>query len=168
MTSSSASGSTWRVLYGSGVLIAGRRRAGRGGCSRPQVLERAREGLVGIRAEAPEQVAHDVARGGRDGQGQDRPEQPGQGAADDDREDDRGRMELDRVALDLGHEQVVLELLDEGVQDEGGDDRLEAGGGGQEDRGHGRDDRADDGHELEDAGRDRQQDGDSDRRSGRW
>ncbi len=128
MTSSSASGSTWRILYGSiGVshrsprhaAAVAHRRAG----VEPSACERARRI---VRAEPPEQVADDVAAGRRDGQGQDRPEQPGERAADDDREHDARRVELDRVALDLGHEEVVLDLLDEDVQDERGDDRLEA------------------------------------------
>ena len=74
-------------------------------------MDRERLGLV--RAQSAEEVAHDVAEGGRHGQGQDRPEQAGQRPADDDREDDDRRVELDGVALDLRDEEVVLDLLDE-------------------------------------------------------
>ena len=68
-------------------------------------------------------------------------------------------MELDRVALDLRHEEVVLDLLDQEVQEQRGQDRGRAVRGGQEHRRHGRDDRPDDRDELEQAGDDRQQDG---------
>ena len=81
-------------------------------------------GAVG--AQPPEQVADDVAARGRDRQGQDRSEQARQRTADDDREDDGGRVELGRVALDLRDQEVVLDLLDQRVQDERGDDRLDA------------------------------------------
>ena len=47
-----------------------------------------------------------------DRQGQDRPEQARDRAADDERNHDGARVELDGVALDLRHEQIVLELLD--------------------------------------------------------
>ena len=125
----------------------------------PMLRERRGQRLRLVGAEAAEQVAHDIAERGGHRQRQDRPEQPGQRAADDDREHDHGRMQLDRVALDLGHEEVVLDLLDQGVQDERGDHHARAGGGGQEHRRDGRDDRADDRDQLEDAGDDRQQEG---------
>ena len=66
-----------------------------------RAVDRRRERLGRVRAQPPEQVAHDVAEGRRDRQGQDRAEEPGQRPADDDREDDRRRVQLDRVALDL-------------------------------------------------------------------
>jgi hypothetical protein len=71
--------------------------------------------------------------------------------------DDR-RVELDRVALDLRHEHVVLDLLDQRVQEDGRDRGVDAGRQGED---HGRiaamigpDDR----QQLEDAGDHREQD----------
>ena len=46
-------------------------------------------------------------------------------------------MELDRVALDLRDEEVVLDLLDKEVEDERGDDRGRADGRRQQDGWHG-------------------------------
>ena len=69
-----------------------------------------------------------------------------------------GGVELDGVALDLRDEHVVLDLLDDQVQDERRDDRLDAGGRREQHGRDGRDDRPDDRQQLEDAGRDRQQD----------
>src|SRR4051794_36972222 len=102
MTSSSASESTWRTLYGSVWSGIGR--------PHPDRAQRCRQRLGLLRREAAEQVTDDVAEGGGHRQGEDRPEHPGQRPADDDREDDRGGMQLDRVALDLGHQEVVLDL----------------------------------------------------------
>src|SRR6476659_4472371 len=110
MTSSSASESTWRTLYGSMASGIGR--------SHPDRAQRSGQCLRLLRREPTEQVADHVAEGGGDRQGQDRTEQPREGTADDDREDDRRRVELDRVALDLGHEEVVLDLLDQEVQEQ--------------------------------------------------
>src|SRR6478672_9543538 len=115
MTSSSASWSTWRTLYGSIRSAIVRTHA-----DRP---ERRRQGLRLVRRQASEEVAHDVAEGRRDRQREDRAQQPSQRATDDDREDDDRRMELDRVALDLGHEQAVLDLLDEEIQEKRRKDR---------------------------------------------
>src|SRR6478609_4685945 len=94
MTSSSASRSTWRTLYGSMPSAIVRAHADR--------RERRGQGLRLVRREAPEEVTHDVAEGCRDRQREDRTEEPGQRAADDDREHDDGRVQLDGVALDLG------------------------------------------------------------------
>ena len=68
-------------------------------------------------------------------------------------------MELDRVALDLGHEQVVLELLDPEIEQEGGDEALRSRGQADEDRRDRGDDRADERDELQEAGDEREQDG---------
>src|SRR3954452_4708129 len=104
MTSSSASESTWRTLYGSNPSDGIRR-------PHADVGERDRERVGLVRGQPTEQVADDVAEGRGDRQGEDRAQQPRQRAADDDREHDGSRMELDRVALDLRHEEVVLDLL---------------------------------------------------------
>ena len=63
------------------------------------------------------------------------------------------------VALDLRHEEVVLDLLDQEVQKECGEDGGRPDGRRQEHGRHGGDDRPDDRDQLEDAGDDRQQDG---------
>src|SRR6476646_8840397 len=105
MTSSSASWSTWRTLYGSirsGIVRAHADRR-----------ERCSQGLRLVRRQAPEEVAHDVAERRRDRQGEDRSEESGQRSADDDREHHDRRVQLDGVALDLGHEEAVLDLLNE-------------------------------------------------------
>ncbi len=67
-------------------------------------------------------------------------------------------MELNRVTLDLGHQDVVLELLNQGVQDERGDYRVETGSRGEEDRGNRGDDRPDDREQFQEAGGDGQED----------
>ena len=69
-----------------------------------------------------------VAEGGGHRQCKDGPEQAGQRPADDDREDDRSGMELDGGALDLRHQEVVLELLDERVHRQRRDDGADPGG----------------------------------------
>ena len=96
MTSSSASGSTCRILYGfelahaaapspSDATVVGAPE--RHGCAlEPEARDRGGERVGGLRAEPAEQVAHDVAAGGGDRQRQDRPEEAGQRPADDDRE----------------------------------------------------------------------------------
>ncbi len=68
-------------------------------------------------------------------------------------------MELDRIALDLGNEEVVLDLLNERVQDERGDDHTGADGRREEHGRHGRDDRADDRDQLQHASDHREKDG---------
>src|SRR6478736_6382006 len=151
MTSSSASGSTWRTLYGSIASgIVG---------PHPDVRQRDRERLGLVRGEAAEEVPHDVTERGRDGQSQDRAQQPRQRPADDDREDDRRRVKLDGIALDLRHEDGVLDLLDEEVQEQGGDDRHRTDGRREQHRRYRRQDRTDDRDELEHAGDDRQEHG---------
>ena len=123
MTSSSASGSTWRTLYGSmsghgrSVPASASGLGASGGLldeGRPGAQDR--DGLVRGRrriVDAVEQVAEDVPGRRRDRQGEDRPEQPGDRAADDEREHHDARVQLDRVALDLRDEHVVLDLLDD-------------------------------------------------------
>src|SRR5207344_2007736 len=110
MTSSSASGSTWRTLYGSNGSAIARRQA--------DGLEGGRQRLGLVRAEPPEEVANDIAERGGHRQRQDGAEQPRQRSADDDREHDRGRVQFDRLALDPRHQEVVLDLLDQRVQEE--------------------------------------------------
>src|SRR4051794_27014432 len=113
-TSSSASGSTWRTLYGSNPSgIVG---------THADIRQRDRERLGLVRRQSAEQVTDHVAERGGDRKSEDRPEQPRKGAADDDREDDRCRVELHRIALDLRDEEVVLDLLDEEVQQQRGKD----------------------------------------------
>ena len=46
--------------------------------------------------------------------------------SDDEREDDGARVEVRRVPLDLRDEEVVLELLDDDVEEERGEHRLDA------------------------------------------
>jgi hypothetical protein len=72
-----------------------------------------------------------------DGEGEDRPaSNPGERPTDHDREHDERRVELDGVALDLRDgEQIVLDLLDDQIQREGRDDRLDAGSRRQQDGG---------------------------------
>jgi hypothetical protein len=65
-------------------------------------------------------------------------------------------MELDRVAHHLRDEDVVLELLDAGVQDRGGQRSRQADGEADEDGGDGRHDRPDDREPFEHAGDERQ------------
>ena len=77
------------------------------------------------------------------------------------------RVELDRVALDLRHEDVVLDLLDEEVQEQGREDRDRTDGRREQHGRHRRQDGADDRDELEHAGDDRQEDAHTVRRSGR-
>src|SRR5262245_53913863 len=114
MTSSSASGSTCSVLYGS--IRSDIRR------THPDRRQRGGQRLGLLGRQPAEQVANDVAEGGRDRKRKDRAEEAGQRPADDDGEDDRSRMEADGVALDLGDQEVVLDLLDQEVQADGGHD----------------------------------------------
>ena len=123
------------------------------------VQARCRQRLGLVRAQPAEQVADDVAERGRHGQREDRPEQARQRAADDDREHHRGRMQLHRVALDLRDQKVVLDLLDERVQGERGDDRGGARRRREQHRRDRGDDRPDDRDQLQNARDDRQQEG---------
>src|SRR3954454_9668951 len=150
MTSSSASRSTWRTLYGSsGSDIF---------WTHPDVRERDRERAGLVRRQTAEEIPDDIAEGGSDGQRQDRPEEPGERPTDDDREDDGRRVQLHRVALDLRDQEVVLHLLDEEVQQQCRDDRHRSHGRREQDSRHGGHDRPDDRHELEQTRDDGQQD----------
>src|SRR4051794_34722848 len=149
MTSSSASGSTWRTLYGS--IPSGIVR------THAHIRQRDRERLRLVRGGASKQGTDNGGERGGDRQGEDRPEQPRKRPADDDREDDRSGVELDRIALDLRDEEIVLDLLDEEVEQQRGKDRHRPDGRRQQHRRHRRHDRPDDRHELEQAGDDGQQ-----------
>ena len=135
---------------GAGVSAGGDREPGRG----------VDPGLVGGAALEPaEPVSVEVAPERDHRRGEDRAPQPEQRGAHDEGQDDHRRVEVDRVAHDLGHEQVVLELLDDRVQG----DRGQRGGrrdrGADQDGRDGGDDRTDDRDELEDAGHQGEQDG---------
>ena len=167
ITSGSASESTWSTLYASGGAFirspaslrqprpAGTMVAAPG--RRAVEPSRGHRRWLGIRLETAIEVAVDVPAGRRDGQRQDRAEQAADRAADDQREHHGARVQLDRLALDLGHEHVVLDLLDEHVQGEGRDDRLGAGGRREQHGRDCRDDRPDDRQQLEEAGDERQE-----------
>ena len=100
----------------------------------------------------------DVARRGRHRQGEDRAEEPRDRATDHEGEHHGARMKVGRVALDLGHEDVVLDLLDGEVKEEGGPGGLDPGGRRDEDGRDGGDDRADDRQQLEESGDHREKD----------
>ena len=67
----------------------------------------------------PIQVAADSDRRG----GENRAADPEQGATDDQRHDDHRRVQVDGVAHHLRDQEVVLELLDADVENDGGEGR---------------------------------------------
>ena len=110
-------------------------------------------GVLGaLAAGPPEGIDVEVPQGRGDRQGEDGAEEARHRPAEDQREDDHGRMELRGVALDLRHEDDVLDLLDRQVEQEGGNHRRHPGRRAEEDGGDRRDDGTDDRQELEDPG----------------